>query len=78
MMFDDVFGMVGQCSETFRNSVNDAFGLSIISDVLDPIQNEISLLRSFHEEIERQSLNIEQVLQEARAFNLNDFGKDLC
>ena len=76
MMFDDVFGMVGQCSETFRNSVNDAFGLSIISDVLEPIQNEISLLRSFHEEIQHQSLNIEQVLQEARAFNLNNNGTD--
>ena len=75
-MFDDVSGMMGQCSETVRNSVNDAFGSSIISDILDPIQNEISLLRSFHEEIERQSLNIEQVLQEARSFNLNDNGKD--
>jgi len=75
-MFDDVFGMAGQCSETFRNSVNDAFGSSIISDILDPIQNEIGLLRSFHEEFQRQSLNLEQVLQEARSFNLNDNGKD--
>ena len=77
-MFNDVSGMMGQCSETFRNSVNDAFGSSIISDILDPIQNEISLLRSFHEEFQRQSLDLEQVLQDARAFNLNDFGKDLC
>ena len=75
-MFNDVSGMMGQCSETFRNSVNDAFGSSIISDILDPIQNEISLLRSFHEEFQRQSLNLEQVLQEARSFNLNDNGKD--
>ena len=77
-MFDDVSGMMGQCSETFGNSVNDAFGSSIVSNVLDPIQNEISMLRSFHEEFQRQSLDLEQVLQDARAFNLNDFGKDLC
>ena len=71
-MFDDVFGMAKQCAETFRNGVNDAFGASIVADVLDPIRNEIGLLRSFHEEFRRQSLNIDQVLQEARAFHLND------
>lgn len=75
-MFNDVFGMMGQCSETFRNSVNDAFGSSIVSDILEPIQNEINMLRSFHEEFQRQSLDLEQVLQELRSFNLNDNGKD--
>ena len=72
MMFDNVFGMAGQCAETFRNGVRDAFGSSIVADVLDPIRNEIALLRSFHEEFQRQSLNIAQVLQETRAFHLND------
>lgn len=71
-MFDDVYGMAEQCVGTFRDSVKDSFGSSIVADVLDPICSEIGLLRSFHEEITRQSLNIEQVLQEARAFHLND------
>ncbi len=70
-MFDDVYGMVEQCTEVFRGGVRDAFGASIIADVLDPIRNQIGLLRSFHEEFQRQSLNIEQVLQEARAFRFN-------
>ena len=74
MIFDDVFGMAEQCSETFRNGVNDAFGSSIVADVLDPIRHEIGLLRSFHEEFQRQSLNIEQILQEARSFHLNEGG----
>jgi hypothetical protein len=72
MMFDDVFGMAEQCAETFRNGVNDAFGSSIVADVLDPIRHEIGLLRSFHEEFQRQSLNLEQILQEARSFHLNE------
>ena len=71
-MFDDVFGMAEHCAETFRNGVHDAFGSSIVADVLDPIREEIGLLRSFHEELQRHSLNIEQVLQEARAFHFND------
>jgi hypothetical protein len=67
MMFDDVFGMVEQCTETFRGSVRDTFGASIINDVLEPIRNEIVLLRSFHEESQRYSLNVEQLLQDARS-----------
>jgi len=63
-MFDDVFGMIEQCRETFRDGVRDSFGESIIADVLDPIRNQIGLLRSFHEEIERESFGIRKVLQE--------------
>jgi len=70
-MFDGVFGIAGQCAGTFSNGVNDAFGASIVADVLDPILNEIGLLRSFHEEFQRQSLSIDQVLQEARSFHLD-------
>jgi len=71
-MFDNVFEMAGRCAETFRNDVNDAFGSSIITDVLDPICNEIGLLRLFNEEFQRQSLNIDQTLKEARSFDLNE------
>ena len=71
-MFDDTFGMVEQCTETFRGGVRDTFGASIIDDVLDPIRNQIGLLRSFHEEFQRQSLAVEQVLQEARSMTLTE------
>ena len=70
-MFDDVFGMAGQCAEAFRGGVRDAFGASIIADVLDPIQNEIGRLRSFHEDFLRQTACTEQVLEEARSFRLD-------
>ena len=71
-MFDDVFEMVGRCVETFRGGVRDAFGASIIADVLDPIRHEIGSLRSFHEESQRLSLRVEQVLQEARSMTLSE------
>lgn len=70
-MFDDALGMVGECAETFRGSVRDAFGASIIEDVLDPIRKEIGLLCAFHEEFRRHSSSIEQILQEARSMRLD-------
>jgi len=69
-MFDDAFGMAELCAETFRGSVRDAFGASIIADVLDPIRNQIGLLRSLHEDFERVSTNVERILQDARSLIL--------
>jgi hypothetical protein len=66
-MFDDVYGMAGRCAENFRSSVRDSFGASILSDVLDPICNEIGMLRAFQDDYQRQSLHIQQALQEARS-----------
>ena len=70
-MFDDVCGMAEHCAEMFRSGVRDAFGASIIADVLDPIRNQIDHLRSLHEDVQRYSLNVEQVLQEARSMTLS-------
>ncbi len=69
-MFDDVFGITERCAETFRGGVRDAFGASIIADVLDPIRNQIGQLRSFHEDMQRHSLNVEQILQDVRSMTL--------
>ena len=71
-MFDDVHGMIEQCAEEFRDSVRDSFGASIITETIDPIRNEIGLLRSFHEESQRSSLGIEQLLQTARSMVFNE------
>jgi len=69
-MFDEVFGMVERCSGTFREIVRDAFGASLIADVLDPIRNEIGMLRSFHVESQGLFLDVAQVLDEARSITL--------
>ena len=73
-VFDDVFGMMTLCTEDFRSGVRDSFGASIMTDVLEPILMEIDSLRAFNEEFQRHAFNIDQVLEEARAIQLKDFG----
>lgn len=74
-MFDDVFGMATLCGENFREGVRDSFGASIVADALDPILKEIESLRIFNEEFQRQALNIDRVLEEARTFELKSGGR---
>jgi len=69
-MFDGVFGMLERCTEMFGAGVRDAFGASISADVLEPLRNEIGVLRSLHEDMERHFMNVEQVLQEARSLTI--------
>lgn len=73
-MFDDVVGLTGSCAETFRSGVRDAFGASIIVDVIDPIRYQIDQLCILQEDVLRQSLNVEQLLQDARAMSFSKGG----
>jgi hypothetical protein len=74
-MFDGAFGMATLCAENFRDGVRDSFGASMIAGVLDPILKEINSLREFNEEFQRQALNIDQVLEEARTIQFKDCGR---
>lgn len=66
-MFDEAFEILEGCSEAFQSSVRDAFGTSIVVDVIDPIRNEIGSLRSFYVEFQCHSTRIEQTLEQARS-----------
>lgn len=72
MIFDDVLGLAVLCIGNFSDGVRDSFGASIVTDVLDPICEEIGALRTFNEEFQRQSLNINHVLDQARAIQFNN------
>ena len=74
-MFDDAFGMATLCAESFRDGVRESFDASMIADVLDPILKEIHSLRDFNEEFQRQALNIDRVLEEARTIQFKDYGR---
>jgi len=74
-IFDDVLGMATLCAENFRDGVRDSFGASIIADVLAPILKEIDSLRDYSEEFQRQALNIDRVLEEARTIQFKDCGR---
>lgn len=71
-IFDDAFGMGTLCAANFRDGVRDSFGASMITDVLDPILKEIYSLRNFNEEFQRQALNIDRVLEDARIIQFED------
>jgi len=73
-MFDDAFGMAAPCAQSFRDSVRDSFGASMIADVLDPILKEIDSLRDFNREYQRQALNIDRVLEEAGKIQFKEYG----
>ena len=74
-MFDDVYGMATLCAENFRDGVRDSFGASMIADALEPILKEIDSLRDFNEEFQRQALNIDRAMEEARTIKFKDEGR---
>lgn len=75
-MFNDVFGMAMLCADNFRDGVRDAFGASIVADVLEPILKEIDSLRVFHEELQREALTIDRTLADARFIQYKDYGAE--
>jgi hypothetical protein len=75
-MFDDVSGMAVHCAEIFRDGVRDSFGASIAVDVLDVILKEIDSLRVLGEDFQRQILDIDRVLEDARTIQAKDDGHE--
>lgn len=75
-MFDDVFGMAILCAENFRGAAHDSFGLSISTEVLEPILKEIDSLRIFNEEFQRQALNLDKTLESARLIQSTNLGNE--
>ena len=69
-MFDEAFGMATRSTEEFCDGVRDSFGASMRTDVLDPILKEIDALREFNQEFQRQSLRIDQLLEQTRQIQL--------
>ncbi|GFE94710.1 hypothetical protein [Acetobacter persici] len=69
-MFDEVFGTATMCSDNFCKEVRDAFGVSIVADVLDPILKEINSLCIFNADFQQQLYVIDQILNDVRAFQV--------
>jgi hypothetical protein len=74
-MFDEVLGLASLCTENFRGGVRDSFGASIAAEVLDPILKEIDSLRMFNEDFQRQALNIDRTLEDARVIRMKEHGR---
>lgn len=66
-MFDDIFAGLCNLQNSFSESVQDQFGMSILTDILEPIRNETYSLVLMHDEMKRSLANFESYREEIRA-----------
>ena len=65
-MFDDIFAGICNLQNSFSESVQDKFGMSVMSDILEPIRDETNALVFMHEEMERSLANMETLREEIK------------
>lgn len=61
LMFDDLFNMTSQQMGNFSNTVRDEFGQSIISDVFEPLLQDIFSLQKIGELFQARAVEIDQL-----------------
>jgi protoporphyrinogen oxidase len=66
-MFDDIFSLTSQHMGKFSDTVRDQFGQSIISDVFEPMLQEISGLQHVGELFQISAAEIDQLTVELRS-----------
>ena len=66
-MFDELFYMTTQHTGNFSDSVRDEFGQSIISDVFEPILQDISGLQKMGEMFQTRVAEIDQLTCELQS-----------
>ncbi|MBF0314280.1 MAG: hypothetical protein HQK52_12755 [Oligoflexia bacterium] len=66
-MFDDLFGLASNYKEMFSDTVRDQFGQSIISEVFDPVLQDISCLQQLGNFFNSRVVDIDQLLCEIRS-----------
>lgn len=69
-MFDDLFNVTSQQMGKFSDTVRDEFGQSIISDVFEPLLQDISSLQQMGELFQTRSAEIEQVTRELQSIGI--------
>jgi len=66
-MFDDLFNMTLQQMGKFSDTVRDEFGQSIISEVFEPLLQDISGLRQMGELFQIRAAEIDQLTGELQS-----------
>jgi hypothetical protein len=66
-MFDDLFSLTSQHMGKFSDTVRDQFGQSIISDVFEPLLQEISGLQQMGELFQARVAEIAQLTVELKS-----------
>jgi hypothetical protein len=66
-MFDDVFSLTLQHMGQFSDSVRDEFGQSIITDVFEPMLQDITCLQQLDELFQGRVAEMDQLSEELRS-----------
>lgn len=66
-MFDELFNMTAQQMGNFSDIVRDEFGQSIVSDVFEPLLQEISSLRQMEELFQARAAEMDRLMEELQS-----------
>ena len=66
-MFDDLFNITSQQMGKFSDTVRDEFGQSIVSDVFEPLLQDISNLQQMEELFLTRVVEIDQLTGELQS-----------
>lgn len=66
-MFDDLFNATSQHMGRFSDTVRDEFGQSIVTDVFEPLLQDISALQQMGELFQTRAAEIEQLTEELQS-----------
>jgi hypothetical protein len=66
-MFDDLFSLTSQYMGRYSDSVRDQFGQSIISDVFEPMLQDISSLQQMGNLFQTRAAEIDQLTGELKS-----------
>lgn len=67
LMFDDLFNVTSQQMGNFSDTVRDEFGRSIISDVFEPLMQDISGLQEMGGSFQTRAAEIDQLTGELQS-----------
>ncbi len=71
-MFADLFGLTSQQMGKFSDTVRDQFGQSIVSDVFEPILQDISGLQQLGEFYQARVMEINQLTVELKSIGASN------
>lgn len=66
-MFDDLYYSTSQQMSVFSDTVRDQFGQSMISDVFEPIQQEINGLQQLDDHLQNTFREVDSLFAELRS-----------
>ena len=74
-MLNDLFNITSQQMSNFSDTVRDAFGQSIISDVFEPLLQNIFYLQQMQESFLTKSATIDRFIEELRSIGNQNNGQ---